>query len=558
MPWLSSFKQYWHTLEHLRPEQVGGQLWVRMRPIRRWLEHFQTASPGPYPGSRINTNTPWLPPPEGENTRTSCLQGTLCFLHQPHPIGWPPDWFAPTQPKLWQYNLHYFEWMWLLSWEEAVFVVQDWINFTQKHREHPGWEPYPTCLRLLNWCGFFFHEHHKRTLQHPEFLEHLWQSVHHQAHWLLHHLEFHLMGNHLFENAATLALLGSQFVGEQARSWREKGLDLLRQELQEQILPDGLHFELSPMYHSRILALMLLLARHGDTEIAALVQPYLPSMLRALRHLCHPDGQIALLNDSALGIYHDPAVLFSFGQEFDTPPTTGVWNLPDAGYYGIRTPDHSYVVCDVGIPGPDYIPGHAHGDLLSFELSLRGHRIVVDSGVHDYTHSPMRQYCRSTQAHNTVEMEGQDQSEFWGAFRVARRAHPHDVLWSHHHTEFELQAWHDGYLRLPQHARHERRFQWTTEGHLRFWDRITAQQSVRMVSRLHLHPACSIVSQTSHQAEVQSPVGVVRISFHGPGELLPPHQEESWYCPKFGSIQPNPVLRFRSIGRNLSIQCKIE
>ena len=77
--------------------------------------------------------------------------------------------------------------------------------------------------------------------------------------------------------------------------------------------------------------------------------------------------------------------------------------------------------------GPDYQPGHAHGDLLSFELSFAGRRVVTDSGVHGYDGDPLRAWCRSTHAHNTVEIDGQSQCEFWSVFRVARRARPRDV-----------------------------------------------------------------------------------------------------------------------------------
>lgn len=152
--------------------------------------------------------------------------------------------------------------------------------------------------------------------------------------------------------------------------------------------------------------------------------------------------------------------------------------------------------------GPDYLPGHAHGDTFSFELSLRGQRILVDSGVCDYLDSPMRRYVRSTRAHNTVEIEGVDQSVFWGAFRVAERALPHDVLWKADDAGFSLQAWHDGYMRLPQKARHERRFDWSHTGRLVVYDQIKAQQPVSVIARLHLHPRCVITHQDEQTAGI--------------------------------------------------------
>ncbi len=575
-------QRYWHTLSPLRAEQLVGQVWTRMRPLRRWVSWLQQFPPSPYPGCRAPSVTPWLEPPNEEGTREAILAGRWCFLHDSKTIGFPPDWSASDASKLWQYNLHYFEWLWALSWDEAAAVVEDWIAFAQASPESTAMEPYPTSLRLMNWCGYFFHRHLDKLSDAPRFCAMLWQSLHTQAEALCARLEYHLLGNHLFENAAALALLGSRFLGEDAARWRGLGFSLLQRELPEQILPDGMHFERSPMYHLRMTAVVMLLAEHGDDAIRSLAARYLPSMQDALRVLCHPDGQIALFNDSAFGIYHEPSVLLVsdtsthtqkptpslaisdaasalLASDAATPCTTDkVWALEDAGYYGAQTSAGSYVICDAGLIGPDYLPGHAHGDTFSFELSLRHQRIIVDSGVYDYRENPMRRYMRSTRAHNTVEIEGVDQSAFWGAFRVAERARPHDLLWKPHDTGFSLQAWHDGYLRLPQQARHERRFDWSHTGRLMISDQITAQQPVSVVARLHLHPACAITHQDEHAVTLDTPVGRVQIRFFGDGAILPKDTEESWYGSHFGRAIPNSVVCFRAGGSSLSFRCVID
>ena len=205
----------------------------------------------------------------------------------------------------------------------------------------------------------------------------------------------------------------------------------------------------------------------------------------ALAHLTHPDGEIALLNDSAFGIASTPGALGA------PEPPPGSFALRDTGYYGARGVAGHYVVCDAAPIGPDYVPGHAHGDLLSFELSLAGRRVFVDAGVHDYETSEARRSCRSTAAHNTVELEGEDQGEFWGAFRVARRGRPRDVHFGPEGEGFHLEAWHDGYERLAGAPRHRRRFRWHPHGVLLVQDRVTADQPVPARTRLHLHPACA-------------------------------------------------------------------
>ena len=110
--------------------------------------------------------------------------------------------------------------------------------------------------------------------------------------------------------------------------------------------------------------------------------------------MTHPGGRIALLNDSAFGV-HPPA---STPAEVAgaRPPGTETFALDKTGYHGARTSESHSVICDAGPLGTDYQPGHGHADLFSFDLSLRGSRVVVDRGVFTCEAGPMRDYCRST------------------------------------------------------------------------------------------------------------------------------------------------------------------
>src|SRR5690606_11685056 len=116
---------------------------------------------------------------------------------------------------------------------------------------------------------------------------------------------------------------------------------ILRREMPEQILLDGMHFERSPMYHVRILYLLRLLHDTGNEELAALVDAPLEQLEIALVKLTHPDGQIALFNDSAFGICNEPTELIE-QERFLLP---GAWSLPYAGYYGWRGTDGTYLIC---------------------------------------------------------------------------------------------------------------------------------------------------------------------------------------------------------------------
>ena len=98
-------------------------------------------------------------------------------------------------------------------------------------------------------------------------------------------------------------------------------------------------------------------------------------------------------------------------------------SLEQTGYVRLAK-EHAVALIDAAPIGPDYIPGHAHADTLSFELSIRGRRILVNGGTSTYQNNLQRHKERSTQSHNTVEVNGRNSSEVWGAFRVARRAKP--------------------------------------------------------------------------------------------------------------------------------------
>jgi len=539
-----------HTVRHLRARQVRGQLVHRVR--RAWEDPAAFARrPAPaYPGCRWRPRGDFLAP--GARFRADALRaGRFAFLNETRDLGWPPRW-EPEAPLLWRYNLHYFEYLFDVDFAEARACARDWIVRHPIARGRPAWDPYPTSLRIQNWCLLFFGRHRAATEADAELRDLLWTSLYRQAEWLDRHLETHLLGNHLLENAAALALAGACFAGPAAERWRRRGLRLLEEELAEQILPDGCHFEASPMYHARAVWLLLALRETGDSDLRARVEAPLERALAALPKLCHPDGRIALLSDSAFGIQNEPADLLAhaaglLGREPPAPPA-GAFALPDVGYFGARSAAGHHAVCDAGPIGPDAQPGHAHADLFSFELSLRGRRVVSDAGVYGYEADAMRRYCRSTAAHNTVEIDGEDQCEMWAAFRVGRRGLPRDVRFEPEAggAGFRLAGWHDGYRRLPGRPVHFRELRFHAEaGVLLARDRVRAGRPVRCVSRLHLHPDCRIEETDAAGARVAHPGGRLRVAFAGPGAL----RVELWhYCPEFGRRVEGRALAFEATG----------
>jgi uncharacterized heparinase superfamily protein len=543
-----SLSQWVHTVRHLRARQVAGQLRRRAERIFEDPAALGRRPAPPFPGGDHRPRGALPVPPPGENSAEGLRGGRFAFLHRDAELSRPPDWDAPGLAALWRYNLHYFEWLWLLPYEDGRALASEWIAGHAPARARIGWDPYPISLRLGNWCAYFFGRHAERLGADPAFRGALWASIHRQASWLARHTETHLLGNHLLENAVALCYVGSCFAGPDAARWKRAGAQLLRAELAEQVLADGGHFERSPMYHARLLAALTALLDTGDATLRAIVLEPAERVARALVPLCHPDGGLALLNDSAMNVVPEaPDLLEAWSRAAGRPapaPSDGVFALPDTGYYGVRD-GGDYLVCDAGPVGPDYIPGHAHGDIFSFELSLGGRRVVVDTGVHDYEVSELRRLCRSTRAHNTVEVEGEDQCEFWAAFRVARRGRPRDVAFAERPGGFSLEGWHDGYERLPGRPRHRRRFAWHESGVLMVADRVDASRAVETASRLHLHPDCAVERAGDRLVRIGHPGGSATVCFAGEGDL---RVEDSSYCPELGLALGSRVLVFAARG----------
>jgi uncharacterized heparinase superfamily protein len=451
----------WRTVRHLRPEQIRGQLWHRLRRPFEWPGVLVGRESGTYPGSRL-TGFPELPPPGGRRHDPKELRaGRFRFLNETRVLGFPPVWDARGADPLWRYNLHYFEWLWDLPLEDGRTACLDWIERHPLARGKVGWEPYPLSLRLQSWLPWLLGRHQAAVEADAPFADALWQSTARQVRWLLRRLERHIAGNHLLENGIALTLAGAVFAGDEARSWERAGRILLSRQLEQQFPGDGLHNERSPMYHGRLLHGLLVLAACEPEDWRRWLAPALGRGLAALRQVVHPDGEIALLNDSAIGVQSAPERLFDLarrlGVSVEEPEGACTISLPDAGYHGLRTAEGDMLIADAGAIGPDHQPGHGHADFLSFELSVGGRRVVVDSGVGSYHDRRWRAYARSTAAHSTIEIDARNQVELWGAFRVGGRTRPRGVEASVGHGEFRLTGDHDGYAGLPGHPIHRRR-----------------------------------------------------------------------------------------------------
>ncbi len=528
---LRHLRLYLDTARHLRPGQILHRFTFRLARPRPDLR--------PAPLRRAFAADLVSP----ARRRASLVAAdTFHFLNETRPLS-RHGWDDPALAKLWRYNLHYFD---DLSAEGAAAradlhaaLIARWIA------ENPpaggtGWEPYPTSLRLVNWIKWLRAGHAA-----PEGME---QSLAVQARWLSRRLERHLLGNHLFANAKALVFAGCHFEGAEAERWFRTGMDILAREIPEQVLPDGAQFELSPMYHA--LALEDLLDLVNLLRVAGrAVPPDWAGRIMAMRGwlaaMCHPDGEIGFFNDAAMGIAPSPGEIEAFAARLGfaplppPPDPSCVW-LEASGYLRLAS-GPAVALIDVARIGPDYLPGHAHADTLSFELSLRGQRVLVNSGTSVYGTGSERLRQRGTGAHNTVCVDGHDSSEVWSGFRVARRARPVGLSLARKPADGAsdqgsviVTCGHDGYRRLPGRPTHVRTFLWRAGG-LAICDRIEGPHR-SATAAFHFHPDVTLsVAQDGASGEATL-AGVPLLTFRiakGAGRVEP----STWH-PEFGRVQP--------------------
>ena len=647
---LNKAGRYWHTLRHLRPVQFYGRVWFR---YSRPKPDLRAA-----PALRARAGV-WQPPAR----RLASMTGprSFVFLNEPgalDEIGWDGE----QREKLWRYNQHYFDDLNAIDAEARrawhLALIEDWIAHNPPGQGN-GWEPYPLSLRVVNWV--------KWALSGGELSPAAVHSLAVQARWLTGRLEIHLLGNHLFANAKALLFAGLFFEGAEADGWRKTALAILAREIPEQFLPDGGQFELSTMYHALALedALDLLdvtacygggraavggaasdllvggaasdAAMDDCARVRGLLAPRVGAMRHWLRVMCHPDGEIALFNDAAIGIAPSVAELEAYfarcAPDAAAPGLKTVEHLADSGYIRLtasppvgapagakRAVDGGAVVDDgtaafaaaaaptggvdasvgapqganrtagsgaavddgmavfaagaaptggidasVGAPqganngailpaavalldvarvGPDYLPGHAHADSLSFELSVFGRRLLVNGGTSRYGMSAERLRQRGTAAHNTVVVDGLDSSEVWGGFRVARRAHPHGLQVREDGQGVVVRCSHDGYRWLPCRPRHTR--QWALHAAELVVDDELAGDYREAVAQYRFHPDVAVSIAADGRSGTATMAAGERVRWaieQGAAELA----SSSWH-PHFGVSMPCSLLRVRLAG----------
>ena len=156
---------------------------------------------------------------------------------------------------------------------------------------------------------------------------------------------------------------------------------------------------------------------------------------------------------------------------------------------------------DCGDNGPDYNLGHTHADALSILLSSENKEILVDSGVFTYFPGKRRDDCRSTKAHNTVEIDGKNSAEIWSAFRVARRGHS-KYFFRNNSDNVLIKACHDGYAKCMKECILHYRTVKIGNDRLTVKDYIKGKRDHAAVARFHIGPDCNLIRLNGNECVI--------------------------------------------------------
>lgn len=422
---------YWNTVKCLKPVQAWHQVKKRIcgRRGNARLERLQRLEAPRVAG--ISILIPELDCDRRYLSRFSVgslMEGRVTLLHETHRPG--RGWQVADASHLWNYNLHYLEFLVPLAVEyaesadEAYFLkwkefVQGWMG----QQSADSLEPYTISVRVVSLLACM--EILEKKIRGTPLEKTLLDSIYRQYRYLQENQELALLANHYFENLKAVVICSLLF-GEADVYRRHFGRFL--EQAGEQILPDGMHYERSFLYHriilEDILRVYMALNSSGHACDAEKLLPAIRSMSLVLADVEQGfPGRTPLFNDAADNAGKDAGQLLAAVQRLcgfgGKPAERPFWHRKESGYCALSS-GRIFLLLDCGDIGPSYMGGHAHCDCLSFEMSLDGRCLFANSGTGCYQ-GARRAFFRSTAAHNTVMIDGREQAQLWGEHRAGKR-----------------------------------------------------------------------------------------------------------------------------------------
>ena len=524
------FKRYFYTIIHLKPHQIYYRIFFTFLKPRPSLKAYSSLS---------KPNKEWR---FCGNPRQIIDREQITFLNESYSMN-AIDWNSQKASKLWMYNLHYFDFLYANHQEEArnESLIDHWIDHNPP-ANGIAWDSYPTSLRIVNWIKWCLAGNINSTK--------ILDSLYLQSDWLSKRVEHHIEGNHLFANGKALLFAGLFFSSFQSAKFKKMGLKILQNELTKQVLEDGGHFELSPMYHAiiteDILDLIQLSKIFPDSfpqELEQSMRSVVTQMISWLDAMTHSDGTMPFLNDATNNISHTLLAIQEYAVFLEIPYTANndeLIMLPESGYYIYQTNEYKMIM-DLADIGPNYQPGHAHADTFSFEVSIHKNKFIVNLGISSYQGEETRVKERGTSNHSTLLIDGKNSSDVWGEFRVGQRAKIISKNISRESNDLILQASHDGYKRIYGSPIHRREFVLSKKS-IAINDSISGSGNHEVTILFHLHPEVIILGHDDSSIDLMHEE--LNITFNS--SLMSSLQIiESMYAPEFGMQVPTKSIALK-------------
>lgn len=426
------------------------------------------------------------------------------------------NWNCDTHDKLWVYNLFYFDFLFEKKFinrkKISLEIIYKWIKISYKKDDHTMWDPYPTSIRLINLIKFsLFNKINSKILN---------ESIFNHINHLEKNLEFRLKANHLLTNLISINC-GKLFLGIDDFYYKK----LLKNEIDIQF-QKYIHYEKTPSYHNLLVEQLIiysLVKRICKNKVEKKFLIFIEKLISTSKNLSHPDDKLAFFNDTNYESLDYKHLKFLFEKNFKK--TLYLKDQMQKSYPSLQNKNIFLITKCCG-PEPKFNPGHSHADSLSFEISVKGKRLLINKGVSTYEKNSLRILQRSTESHNTVKIDDKNSSEVWSSFRVGKKSQVFDIKINKINNC--ISAYHNGYSSFFKKISHIRT--WRLRGNsLSIDDKILGNFKKFQIF-FHFYPNVNI-SKKDNQIHFQQ--GEVKgiITFSN-AKLL--SIKNSFYYPKFG------------------------
>ena len=525
-----NYSLVWNTVKYLKPVQVVNQVLNRFK--KKGRVYFEKL-PVEYREVRIAIPELDCDGLLVERFKSELMKkGKVCLLNQIVDLNYNPSYTKSLKPLIYN-NVYYFEY--------GISLASKY----QETKDKAYWDLFKKCYEDYLAANADVKSSYTMALHIPnvlialelfgdvveqDFREKIYCELYSQYLYLQKHQEKHLLANHYFEDLKALIIASYLFKDDKKLNGY---LNSFKKQCDEQILEDGVHYELSLMYHKLILEDVMriaMLLKQPDFPDCKWITPLIQKMTVACYSLEKGIGRTPLFNDAGDNVAKTCNQLCLAAEKQFAVKANQKVAFEASGYFKLYDGNKT-LIFDSGKIGVDYQPAHGHCDCLSFELSVDGKPLFVNSGTYEYQ-GDLRKYFRKTCAHNTVEINGHEQSQYWGGFRVAKRISQVNASIGNGFVEGRYK----NYLG-EEHSRSVS----LKDGFLEVTDRIKAQEGAPVRSLLHIAPGYIVEGDTIKE---KSGILICKVILQKCDQKVVIDGDLCYYAPEFSDMKIGTCLVF--------------